>query len=433
MTDNATKTRKRKKNVIVLFNQVGEDWYERLKQVDPASLQFKPEYPIHVPTVSEEYTEIVTALRSKGYRARAVNLENDLRKLERIVKRSRPDVIFNLVEFFHEDAELEASIAGMFDLYRIPYTGAAPFALLLCQDKTLTKQILRANGVPTPRFKVFDEPKIPKRLGIEFPLMVKPAWEDASAGVDRHAVVHDRDQLLARITHVHDEFECPALVEEFIDGRELHVSVVGNDHPEVLPPLEFDFSDLPEGYPHIVSYAAKWNPLAEVYHRIHTICPASLSKRELRKIEKVALRAYEATWCRDYARLDIRLRRDKPYVLEVNPNPDLTEGVSFMDSADQAGYSFPAALAKIVELALERTPPPPRPVKSEAIHPLEAAPAGGDDPGAGYDSPEPRVGDPARIEDSESRPGSPIHTQQDDPPGPQTARTERDAGRAGQH
>jgi len=345
------------KSVVVLYNQVGEDWYERLQHVDPSTLPFKPEYPVHVPTLKEEYGDVARALRRAGYRARAVNLENSLRRLERVLKRNRPDVIFNLVEFFHDDAGLEGAIAGMYDVYRIAYTGAPPFALSLCQDKGLTKRVLQDHGVPTPRFKVFYEPKLPKRLGLRYPVIVKPVWEDASAGVNRDSVLYEAERLEERVRHIYDEYGA-IIIEEFIEGRELHVSVWGNDPPEALPPVEFDFSALPAEYPPIITYSAKWNPLSEVYHKVHTLCPAPLTKRLLKKVEKVAIRAYQATECRDYARLDIRLKGNEPYVLEVNPNPDLTEGVSFMDSAEQAGYSFDDALAHIVELAAERRPAP---------------------------------------------------------------------------
>jgi D-alanine-D-alanine ligase len=341
--------------VVVLYNQVGEDWYEKLQQVDPSTLPFEPEYPVHVPTVKEEYEEVARALRRAGYRARAVNLENDLRRLERVLKRNRPDVIFNLVEFFHDDAGLEGAVAGMFDLYRIAYTGSPPFALSLCLDKGLTKRVLQDHGVPTPRFRVLYEPQLPKRLGLRYPIIVKPAWEDASTGVSKDSVLYDGVQLEERVQHVYNEYGA-ILLEEFIDGRELHVSVWGNDPPEVLPPVEFDFSELPEDYPPIITYSAKWNPLSEVYHKVHTVCPAPLPKRLLKKVEDVAVRAYLATECRDYARLDVRLKANKPYVLEVNPNPDLTEGVSFMDSAEEAGHSFSEALARLVEFAAKRRP-----------------------------------------------------------------------------
>ena len=147
-------------------------------------------------------------------------------------------------------------------------------------------------------------------------------------------------------------------MEEFIEGRELHVSVLGNDPPEVLPIIEFDFSELPSDHPTIISYDAKWNPLEESFHRVHSICPAKLTKRLEKKVRAAVLDAYKITGCTDYARLDLRLTKDnKVYVLEVNPNPDLTESVSFMESAEHIGLSFGETLAKIVEFALNRPAP----------------------------------------------------------------------------
>jgi D-alanine-D-alanine ligase len=342
-------------SVVVLYNFHGEDEYERLKDVDPNTLAFEPEYDIEVSTVLEEYKAVASALRRVGYRARAVNINEDLGKLERLLRRNPPDVVFNLVEFLHDDAELEPAVAALYELHQVAYTGSPPFALSLCHKKGLTKQVLLQNGVPTPRFVLLDEPVMPKRPKLHFPVIVKPAREDASSGVEEGSVVHDEEQLQRRLAYVEHEFGTPILVEEFIDGPELHVALLGNDPPDVLPPILWDFSDLPEGHPHIISFAAKWNPLAEVYHRLHSICPAPLPQRVLRKVERVAIRAFEVCGCRDYARLDIRIGQDgKPYVLEINPNPDLTEGVSFMESAEVAGYSFEDTLAAIVEFALER-------------------------------------------------------------------------------
>ncbi len=349
------KTTERRVSVLVLYNHVGEDEYEKLKEVDPATLPFKLEYPVHVPTVKEEYEAVVRGLAAEGFEARAANVEENLGRLERLLKRNPPDVIFNLIELFHENPRLEGMVAGLFELYRIPYTGSPPFALGLCQRKGLTKQVLFANGVPTPQFRLLRKPEIPKRHGLHYPLIVKPAREDASAGIDKDSVVYDFASLRERLDKVFEEFAQPLLVEEFIEGRELHVSVLGNDPPTVLPAIEFDFSELPEDHPWIISYAAKWNPLEESYHRVHSVCPAKLSNRVLKKVEDISLRAYKETGCRDYARLDLRLnQRNQVFVLEVNPNPDLTEGVSFMESAEKAGLTFSQTLRKIVEFALER-------------------------------------------------------------------------------
>ena len=342
-------------SVLVLYNFVGEDEYERLKGVDPKSLDFEPEYDIEVPTVIEEYEAVAKALRREGFRAKAYNIREDLTRLQRRLKRNPPDVIFNLVEFFDDDPELEPDIVGLFELYRIAYTGATPFALTLCQDKAMTKKLLLESNVLTPRFVLLDEPRMPKRHKLRFPVIVKPALEDASSGIEKESVCYDDEQLAARLEYVHKEFPDPILVEEFIEGTELHVAVLGNDPPEVLPPIQWDFSDLPEGHPSIISFAAKWNPLSEVYHRVHSMCPPELPESTLKKVEKAVLKAFEITWCRDYARLDVRIDAEgRVYVLEVNPNPDLTEGVSLMEAAEEADYSFGETLAQIVGFALER-------------------------------------------------------------------------------
>lgn len=342
-------------SVVVLFNSVSDEGYEALKEVDPATLSFTPEYDIAVATVAEEYDAIVKALRKEGFRVRPVNLRDDIARLERVVKRHPPNAVLNLVESFHDDADLEPAVAGFLDLYHVPYTGAAPLSLALCRRKGLLKELLLAYGVPTPRFHQLYKPKIAQRHGLHYPLIVKPAREDGSAGIEASSVVHDRTQLLARLDHVFAEYGAPVLVEEFIEGRELHVGIIGNDPPEVLPPLEYDFSELPPDQPAIISFAAKWDPLQEVFHRVGSKCPAELSPQLLKRVREVSLRAYRVAGCRDYARLDIRISRDNHvYVLEVNPNPDLTEGVSFMHSAEESGSSFSGTLARIVEMAMAR-------------------------------------------------------------------------------
>ncbi len=354
----------KKTSVVVMFNHVGEDEYEKLREVDPKKLEFKPEFDIHVATVMEEYEAIVKALTGEGFRVSTFNLEDDLERLHDFLASDPPDVIFNLVEYFRDEPKLEHLIAGIFELYQVPYTGAPPFSLGLCQRKGMTKQLLLANGVLTPRYHILHKPHIKSRHGLRYPLIVKPAREDASTGVENASVVYDLEALNDRIEHAFQEYAPPVLVEEFIEGRELHVSVFGNDTPEVFPIIEYDFSKLPSEYPRIISYAAKWDPLKEEFHRVDSVCPAKLPKRVEAKVREQALLAYETTNCRDYARIDMRLSKDnKVHVLEVNPNPDLTESVSYMESAEKAGYSFSQTLRKIVEMALSRkkTPPAPAP------------------------------------------------------------------------
>jgi D-alanine-D-alanine ligase len=342
-------------SVTVVYNNTGEDHFEALRDVDPATLDFTPVYPLHVATIQEEYHAIVDALNKEGYAAALLNLEDDLSRLLRLCTTDAPDVIFNLVEMFRADTRLESAVAGFYDLYEIPYTGAGLFSLELCQRKALTKQVLLRHGIKTPDYRLLRTPRIQRRHGLRYPLIVKPSREDASLGVEAGSVVYDYEQLAGRVKHVFESFPPPVLVEEFIDGRELHVSVLGNDPPQVLPIIEFDFSSLPEDHPAIITYDVKWNPLDLAYHRVHALCPAQLPKRVEAKVREQALQAYQATSSRDYARLDIRLTKSNtPFVLEVNPNPDLTEGVSFMQSAEKTGLSFSQTLSRIVELALSR-------------------------------------------------------------------------------
>lgn len=347
---------RKKTTVAVVFNHVGDDEYEKLRAVDPATLDFTPQYDIHVATVLEEYKAIVKSLKEEGYNASLYNIEDDFTKLRQLLEENPPDVVFNLVEIFGNNPRLESAVAGMYELYKIPYTGASALALALCQRKALTKQLLLANKVPTPRFKLLFTPKLKRRHGLRYPLIVKPAREDASSGITKGSVVFDQSALQGRIESAFAEFTPPIMVEEFIEGKEIHVSILGNEKPQVLPLLEYDFSELPKDHPAIISYEAKWNPLDEIFHKVHSVCPATVSKKVEKKVGEAALNAYRVTGARDYARIDIRLGKDnRPYVLEVNPNPDLTEGVSFMESAEKAGFTFSATLKSIVEFALARS------------------------------------------------------------------------------
>ncbi len=346
-----------KRSVLLLYNSVGEDEYETLRTVDPASLGFIPEYHLSgISTVKEEYVSIAVGLERAGFRVSLYNARDNFFQLQSYLRRHRPDVIFNLIEHFHDSQFLESAVAGIYDLMNIPYTGAHPFSLALCLRKGYTKQILLANGVPTPKFRLLFAPKVPQNHGLSYPLIVKPAREDASSGVDRHSVVHHYTGLRRLVKKLFREFSPPLLVEEYVEGREFHASILGNGRPTVLPLLEYDFSELPKDHPNIITYNAKWNPLDESFHRIHAVCPARITARQRRSIERIALAAYDVVECRDYARIDLRLdRRGNVFVLEVNPNPDLTEGVSFMESAEKAGLSFSATLRRIVELALKRS------------------------------------------------------------------------------
>jgi D-alanine-D-alanine ligase len=349
------RTQKKMPRVALIYNNTGEDHFEKIRETDPATLNFTPVYTLKVATILEEYNAIANALKSAGYDAAQFNIEDNLSKLYQFLEQDPPDVVFNLVEIFGGDPRLESAVAGIFDLYQIPYTGADPFGLRLCQHKPITKQILLESGVATPGYRLVRSAKISRSHGLRYPLIVKPALEDASLGVEPGSVVYNYRQLAARVAHIFERFAPPILVEEYIPGKELHVSVLGNESPQVLPIIEFDFSALPDDHPAILTYNVKWNPLDQAYHKVHSRCPAQLDPEVEEIVKDLSIQAFQATKCRDYARVDIRLSdADVPYVLEVNPNPDLTESVSFMQSAEHAGFSFSQTLSKIVEFAWAR-------------------------------------------------------------------------------
>ncbi len=353
-------SRSKPASVVVLYNFVGEDEYEVLRKKVESGEVVSPTGDIkslqNVATIKEEIEAIVSALRDKDFEARSVNIEDKFDRLYESLTSPRPDVVFNLVESFNGSARQEDRVAALYDLLRIPYTGSPPMALSICQRKGITKQILEVLGVPIPKYALVREKPIPRRFsGLSYPLIIKPAWEDASQGVDEGAVVDDRKLLVARIEKILTEFNQPALVEEFIDGRELGVSVLGNGTPQVLPIEEMDFSGLPERFRRILTFQSKWEPLTEIFHMGELVCPADLSESVEKRARDIALRVYQALGVRDYARIDMRLgKNNRLYVLEVNPNPDLTEGVAFMASAKAAGYSFADTLEIIVKEALGR-------------------------------------------------------------------------------
>ncbi len=344
-----------KKTIRVLYNQIEKDAYEGLRQIDPATLDFKPEYSIHVATEQEEYDAIVNALRKEGFEAECLNLKDDPATLHRAVTQNPPSAVFNLVEFFHNDLQREGAVAGFYELHKMRYTGANAFCLSLCRRKGLTKRILLQQRLATPKFLVLHEPSIKRNHRLRYPLIIKPSRQDGSAGVESSSVVQDYDRLSSQLEDVFNRFGAPILVEEFIEGMELHVSILGNDPPVALPIIEYDFSQLHDDHPPVITYDIKWNPLVLPYHRVHSVCPARIDKATEKLVMDRALKAYTATYCRDYARIDMRLGKDGvPYILEVNPNPDLTEGVSFMESAEKAGIPFSETLRRIVTFALER-------------------------------------------------------------------------------
>jgi len=308
--------------------------------------------------VLEEREHVQRALQQEGYKATLFNMNGDVQRLLDFVKQKQPDVIFNLCESVGNESAHEMHIAGLYELLGIPYTGAPAFVLGSCLNKARTKEILAFHGIKTARFAIVKNiGELQEDLGLKYPLIVKPSREDASTGIDNGSVVEDLAALKKKVRGIFSEYDQPALIEEYINGRELNVAIVGNKRPIVFPISEIDFSGLPANYPKIVTYNAKWMQGTIEYTGTVGVCPAPIPAELEKKVKEIALKCYKVMGLRDYGRVDLRIDKNLvPYVLEVNPNPDLSDDAGFARSARTYGMSFEDTVAKIVEYALERMP-----------------------------------------------------------------------------
>ncbi len=317
--------------------------------------------PVEVVDLSEvgvlgEMEDISRALQSQGYKSSIFNVNADIVRFVKHLDELRPDVIFNLCESVGNESIHEMHAVGIFELLGIPYTGSEPLVLGTALNKVRVKEMLLFHGQVTPRYQLIENPvKFSIDPTLTFPLIVKPAHEDASIGIDSKSIVRSIAELRRRVRHIHEQFEQGSLVEEYIDGRELNVGILGNKKPTILPISEIDMSTLPKQYPKIISYNAKWLKGSDEYEHTKGVCPADLPADVAAKVREMALAAYRIVGCRDYARIDFRLNADNvPYILEVNPNPDLSDDAGFARAGRAQGHTFDQLIAKIVECALER-------------------------------------------------------------------------------
>lgn len=340
--------------VAIVYNEPHPEMY-KIPSKKEETIDFVPYFEVDKITPMEEYEIMSTRLNKAGFNSYTLNIKDNIFNFISDYKNNQPDVVFNFVEIFKDKPYLEMNVVSLYELLGVAYTGAPPMALANCQNKQLAKRILLSAGILTPHFIYFDKIQKSYKHNLKYPIIVKPAFEDASVGIENSAIVTGSKALIRRIDFVIDHFKQPALCEEFIDGRELNVAVLGDEKPAALPISEIDFSQMPEHLYNIVSYQAKWDPFHEAYHKTIPICPARLPKKIELQAKEIALKAFKIIGVRDYARVDMRLGKgNKLYVLEVNPNPDLTEGAGFMRSAHAEGFSYVRTLSKIIKLAYRR-------------------------------------------------------------------------------
>ena len=330
----------RRTRVVILFNE--------------------PVLPLDHPDAASEHEILYTVdtvqdhLARAGYAVDRLGVARDPHALVAGLRRLRPDVVFNLFEGLADDGDTEAHVAGVLEWAGVPFTGSPFQTLSLARSKPLTKRLLRGAGLPTPEFFVVDEPPAPASP-LEWPVIVKPAGQDASVGLDQGSVVTSQQGLRERVACLLDAYGPPVMVEQFIRGRELNVAVLEAPELRVLPPSEILFtSSEPDFWP-IVTYDAKWKPGSRDYEATPPRYPAEVTARLRERLETLGKAAFRLLGCRDYARVDFRVRAGKPYILEVNPNPDFSPMAGLAGGLQSAGLTHADFTVQLVQGALARS------------------------------------------------------------------------------
>lgn len=311
----------------------------------------------HEPAVAQ----VAYALRQGGHQVSLLLIQDDVKELTAGLARRKPELVFHLIENFDVEG-CHVATAGVLDALKLPYTGGGPGELYIRGNKSLAKKILAYEKLNCPDFAVFSQDATLETGGtLRMPLIVKPLERDGSTGIKANALVHSVPEMMERVLAIHRGVGDAALVEEYIEGREFFVGVLGNRDPVAFPPIEMDFSGLPAGSPRVLGQEAKWDKNSPEYQGTKAILP-DLPVELRARLQKVALDACRALLVRDYARVDLRLTDTQDiYVIEVNANCDLEQTSEFATAALAAGLDYPTLINRIVELAVARYRPAPVP------------------------------------------------------------------------
>ncbi|MDQ1304140.1 MAG: D-alanine-D-alanine ligase [Pseudomonadota bacterium] len=299
--------------------------------------------------------DVMAFLREAGHEVRALGLYDNLAELRQEISSWKPDITFNLLQEFQGIVTYDQHIVAFLELMRQPYTGCNPRGMMLSRDKVLTKQLMAWHRIPTPQFALFRRGR-PYRLSakLRYPLFVKSATEDASLGISQASIVEDRVRLRERIDFIHESTKTDALVEEYIEGRELYVGLCGNDRLRTFPVWEMNFGTLPKLMSGIATRRVKWNLKYQQKHGIETGRATGLSEGTEEKLSRLSKRIYRALHMTGYARMDFRMRADGSiFLLEANCNPNLSNGEDFAAAAAAAGISYGSLLERLVRLGLD--------------------------------------------------------------------------------
>lgn len=346
---------KNKVKILIIFNQPTGGLY---KSYDGKRLKNENSNVVDLSEVGvlEEFEGIKNTILNLGYTTDSFNLLDNIQELINVLTSNKYDVVFNLVESVQGESIKEMYVAGIYELLNIPFTGCSAQTLGLCLNKHRVKLILKGAGFKVPEWRLYQTPsKIIFDSKPEFPMIVKPSHEDGSVGISEQSVVYNENELKEQLEFMYSTYIQPILVEEYIDGREINSAILGDKEKIALPLSEISFDTLPSELPKIVTYDGKWIKDSVYYQNTIPVCPAKIEENLAEKIKDIALEVTELFGCRDYARVDIRLNKENvPYILEVNPNPDISIDAGFARAAKAFGLDYPELLNKIIEFAFDR-------------------------------------------------------------------------------
>jgi D-alanine-D-alanine ligase len=298
--------------------------------------------------------DVIGALRELGHDVKVIDVTSNLGLIRQAILEWKPHIAFNMLEDFHGVSVYDHHLVSYLELMRTPYTGCNPRGLMLARDKALAKKILTYHRIKVPRFAVFPVGKVTRRpRSLEFPLLVKSSIEESSTGISQASIVKNDEQLQERVLFVHEKVNTEAIAEEYIEGRELYVSVIGNQRLQTFPIWELVFNNLPEGAPRIATAKVKFNLEYQRKYGIESRAAKGLPPGAEESILRLCKRIYRTLYMSGYARFDFRLSEDgQAYVLEANPNPDISYDEEYALSAKAAGVPYRDLIRKILNLGL---------------------------------------------------------------------------------
>lgn len=298
--------------------------------------------------------DVCETLRLLGHEVLPLGVYDDLAPIRQSLRDFQPDITFMMLEEFHGVVTYDFAVISYLELMQQPYTGCNPRGLLLSKDKALSKKVLTYHRIPTPRFAVFPEGRQvhrPKKLS--FPLFVKSVVEDASFGISQASIVHTDAQLVERVEFIHKSTDGPAIAEQYIEGRELYMGVLGNTRLTTFPAWEMDFGSMPDDVARIATAAVKWDKKYQKKHDITTRAADGIDDATAERLSKICKRVYRALSMSGYGRMDLRMTPGgEIYVIEANANPNIEYGEDFAESAEVAGVDFESLLQRILNLGM---------------------------------------------------------------------------------